>query len=56
MKSKLLTLKIRKRMTLSLAKSKQNMTKRLRILKKRRKKFVMNSVLKKISTKTSRKI
>lgn len=56
MKLKHLTFKIRKRMTLFLVKSKQNMIRKLKILKKKRKKFVNNSVLQKINTKTSKKI
>lgn len=55
MKLKHLTFKTRKRMTLFLVKSKQNMIRKLKILKKKRKKFVNNSVLQKINTKTSKK-
>jgi len=55
MKLKLLTFKIRKRMIPFSVKSKQNMTTKLRVLKKKKDKFVNNSGLKKINTKTNKK-
>lgn len=55
MKLKHLTFKIRKRMIPFSVKSKQNTIKKSMILRKKKEKFVNNSVSKKINTKTSKK-
>ena len=56
MKSKHSTFKIRKKMTLSLVKSRGSLIKRLMILKKKKETYVKPSVFKKTSMKTSKKI
>lgn len=55
MKLKHLTFKIRKRTIPFSVKSKQNTIKKSMILRKKKEKFVNNSVSKKINTKTSKK-